>query len=46
MARGIMLAKSMIGAILIYTMQATTSMKSTVKEIKRYQRSFTWGNDK
>ena len=45
MVRRIVMTKSMIRSLPIYTMQATALLKNIVKEIERYQRCFIWGHD-
>ena len=45
MARRITLAKSIIGALPIYTMEAASILKSILNDIERFQRNFVWGHD-
>ena len=45
MVEKVILAKSVIGALIIYIMQATALLKGTLEEIERYQRCFLWDHD-
>ena len=45
MVRRFTLASSVIGALLIYTMQVATIPRNTLLKIESYQRNFIWGHE-
>ena len=45
MVRKIVLIKSVIASLLVYTMQVNLILAITIQDIKRYQKAFIWGHD-